>query len=179
MTDPDLKVRNRRSALRLMLVVVGMFGFGYALVPLYEVFCQVTGINGRTGVVEARQLDGEVDRTRLVTVEFTGIVNSSLPWDLEPETLRMQVHPGEVYETHYVARNRSDRRTTGQAVPSVAPNVASLYFNKTECFCFTRQTFDGGESREMPVRFVLSRNLPPDIRTVTLSYTFFELDEKG
>ena len=170
---------NGKTARRLAVVVLAMFGFGYALVPLYDVLCEITGLGGRTGVVEAGALDGAVDTSRTVKVQFLGTVNSRLPWEFRPSVASMEVHPGQVYETTYFARNLSETATIGQARPSVAPSVASLHFNKTECFCFVEQEFGPGESRDMPVRFVLSRDLPADIATVTLSYTFFNSRQTG
>ena len=175
----DRAQANGRTARRLAVVVLAMFGFGYALVPLYDVLCEITGLGGRTGVVEAGALDGAVDTSRTVKVQFLGTVNSRLPWEFRPSVASMEVHPGQVYETTYFARNLSDTATIGQARPSVAPSVASLHFNKTECFCFVEQEFAPGEARDMPVRFVLSRNLPADIATVTLSYTFFNSGQTG
>lgn len=170
---------NGRTARRLALVVLAMFGFGYALVPLYDVLCEITGLGGRTGVVAAEALENSVDTSRTVKVQFLGTVNSRLPWEFRPNVASMEVHPGQVYETTYFARNLSGTATIGQARPSVAPSVASLHFNKTECFCFVEQEFAPGEARDMPVRFVLSRNLPADIATVTLSYTFFNSGQTG
>jgi len=170
---------NRRTARRLAIVVVMMFGFGYALVPLYDVLCEITGLGGRTGVVVAGSLDGAVDTSRTVKVQFLGTVNSRLPWAFHPSVGSMEVHPGQVYETTYFARNLSETVTVGQARPSVAPSVASLHFNKTECFCFLQQELSPGEARDMPVRFVLSRDLPAEIVTVTLSYTFFNSGQTG
>lgn len=170
---------NRRTALMLAAVVVGMFGFGFALVPLYNVFCAITGLNGKPGVAEAASLDGQVDETRLIRVQFLGSVNSQLPWDVQPADAEMEVHPGAIYATSFRARNRSGQGMIAQAVPSVDPGVASLYLNKTECFCFRQQQFEAGETRDMPVRFVISRDLPADIRTVTVSYTFFKIETQG
>ena len=175
----DRAQANGKTARRLAVVVLAMFGFGYALVPLYDVLCEITGLGGRTGVVEAGALDGAVDTSRTVKVQFLGTVNSRLPWEFRPGVASMEVHPGQVYETTYFARNLSDTATIGQARPSVAPSVASLHFNKTECFCFVEQEFAPGEARDMPVRFVLSRDLPADIATVTLSYTFFNSRQTG
>jgi cytochrome c oxidase assembly protein subunit 11 len=154
-----------------------MFGFGFALVPLYDLFCDITGLNGKTGRVEAAALEEQVDLSRQITVQFITSVNSALPWEFAAQTLEMTVHPGGVYEAMFTARNTAGFATVGQAVPSVSPNTAAAHFNKTECFCFTRQAFDAGESRRMPVRFVVDRNLPEQVRTITLSYTFF--DAKG
>ena len=178
-TDRPLAQANGKTAGRLAVVVLAMFGFGYALVPLYDVLCELTGLGGRTGVVAASALDGAVDTSRTIKVQFLGTVNSRLPWEFRPNVASMEVHPGQVYETTYFARNLSSATTIGQARPSVAPSIASLHFNKTECFCFVEQEFAPGEARSMPVRFVLSRGIPADIATVTLSYTFFNSQQAG
>ena len=179
MTDPDLKQANKRVARSLLVLVGAMFSFGFILVPLYDVFCDITGLNGKTGVVELEQaLSGTVDKDRLVTVEFVATVNGALPWNFRPMVKKMKVHPGEIAQVNYYAENRAKRTIIGQAVPSVAPGLASKYFNKTECFCFTQQVFGPGEGREMPVRFVVAPDLPPEINTLTLSYTFFHNEEK-
>ena len=177
--DRSLAQANGKTAGRLAVVVLAMFGFGYALVPFYDLLCELTGLGGRTGVVEASALDGGVDTSRTIKVQFLGTVSSRLPWEFRPDVASMEVHPGQVYETTYFARNLSSATTIGQARPSVAPSVASLHFNKTECFCFVEQEFAPGEARSMPVRFVLSRGLPADIATVTLSYTFFNSQQTG
>ncbi len=169
----------RNMAWRLAVVVVAMFGFGYLLVPLYDVLCDITGFNGKTGVVEASQLSEPVDSSRLVTVQFMGTVNSRLPWAFTPTQGEMRVHPGQVYEASFETRNLSGTAVTGQAVPSVAPLQAAVYFNKTECFCFTQQVLQPGETKTMPLRFVVDRDLPPGVTEVTLSYTFFRVDQAG
>ncbi len=151
-----------------------MFAFGYALIPLYDVFCDVTGLNGKTGRVETEAaLSSVVDEKRLVTVEFVSSVNADLPWKFAPTQARMQVHPGQVMATSFYAENLSDKSVTGQAIPSLAPGLAAKYFNKTECFCFTQQTLTAGQRVDMPLRFIVDPKLPQDVSTVTLSYTFF------
>ncbi len=167
---------NRRSGLLLMAVVVAMFGFGYALVPLYEVLCQITGLGGRTGVVSAATVtqSAAVDPSRNITVRFLGNVSSALAWEFRPNVDTLTVHPGQVYEVSYFARNLSDRPSSGVARPAVTPPQASLYFNKTECFCFTEQNFKPHEGRNMPVSFVLSNELPRSVQHITLAYTFFK-----
>jgi len=156
-----------------------MFGFGFALVPLYNVFCDITGINGKTGRIELEAaLSQKVDEERLVTVEFVASVNSDLPWEFRPVTRRVKVHPGEVTEVHYFARNKIDKMVTGQAIPSLAPGLAAKYFNKTECFCFTRQILQPNESKDMPLRFIVDPQLPEEVRTVSLSYTFFQVENE-
>lgn len=172
------KPEARRSAGLGKMVVVALlaFGFTFSLVPLYRLACEkVLGIRLERGAVEAGKA-GAAKVTRTVKVEFDGGVNSKLPWEFQPHQLSMEVVPGEQYETTYYARNTSDRDMVGSAVPSVAPARASGYFNKTECFCFTAQTLKAGESRDMPVRFIVDPNLPADVKTITLSYTFFKND---
>ncbi len=167
--------QNRRTSWRLAAVAAGMFAFGYALVPLYDVICEVTGLNGKTGRVEATAR-AVVDESRWVTVEFTGQSMSGLPWDFQPLQKTMRVHPGQLSVAHYLARNTADEAITGQAVPSVAPSKAAANFRKVECFCFTQQTLKAGESKRMPVQFVVSPALPKEVTTVTLSYAFFNVD---
>jgi cytochrome c oxidase assembly protein subunit 11 len=168
---------NRRVVRRLLVAAIAMFGFGFALVPLYDVFCDITGINGKTGRIAAEAaLSQHVDTDRTVTVEFLSSVHSDLAWDFKPAVRRVKVHPGEVTEVHYLARNRTGEMVSGQAVPSLAPGVAAKYFNKTECFCFTRQTLGPNEEKLMPLRFVVDPELPEDVGTVSLSYTFFHAE---
>ena len=134
------KQANQRIVKRLGIAAVAMFGFGFALVPLYDVFCDITGINGKTGRIELEEaLSRKVDEERLVTVEFLATVNSDLPWEFRPMVRRIKVHPGEVTEVNYYAMNKTDNTVAGQAIPSVAPGLAAKNFNKTECFFFTRQ----------------------------------------
>lgn len=171
---------HRRIVTLLLLVVFGMFGFGYALVPLYDVFCELTGINGKPTRMAASQeaMAHGVDKNRSITVEFVATLNKDLPWQFKPMTSKMVVHPGELNTVSYVAANTSQRDVVAHAIPSVSPGLAAGYFSKTECFCFTEQKLAAGESREMPVRFVIDPGIPENIRTVTLSYTFFEKPNK-
>jgi len=155
-----------------MVVSVLMVGFGFALVPLYDVICDITGLNGKTGVIAAADVK-EQDVGHTVTVQFDGTVNSDLPWSFKPKQFSMEVIPGKLYSTEYIARNISEDDVTGQAIPSVAPSEASIYFSKTECFCFTEQLLTSGEEKQMPVTFIVSSDLPKDIEVLTLSYTFF------
>ena len=169
-----------RTAGKLAIFALAMFGFGYALVPLYDVLCDVTGLNGKTGEITAESVSElVVDYDRTVTVQFDTNVNSSLPWQFKARDKTLKVHPGEVTEAVFVAVNTSASEITGQAVPSVSPSQASLYFNKTECFCFSRQTLAGHEQKEMVVRFVVETGLPKKISTLTLSYTFFIAPDSG
>lgn len=165
-----------RGWLKLAGVSLGAFVFAFSLVPLYRIACEkVFGIRLEGGTGQARGVVGgaEARKDRVVTVQFDGGVNSKLPWAFSPEQLTMQVVPGELNEAMYFARNESDRAIVGSAVPSVAPARASGYFTKTECFCFTAQTLQPGEQRDMPVRFIVDPDLPADVKTITLSYTFF------
>lgn len=179
MARDDLASENRRLIGKLGLVVVAMFGFGFALVPLYDVFCDITGLNGKTGRIEAEQaLGARVDTSREVEVEFVASVNTDLPWEIKPMVRKIRVHPGEVTEVRYWAHNTTAAMITGQAVPSVVPSLASKYFNKTECFCFTKQVLQPGEGREMPLRFVVDPDLPEKVNSLALSYTFFRVENK-
>lgn len=170
--------RKRRFGVTAMIAVsLAAFGFSFALVPLYRIACEkFLGIRLERGAADASIVASTVRSERLVTVTFDSTVNSKLPWEFGPTAVSMQVRPGEVYETTYFARNTSDRGIVGSATPSVAPARASQYFNKTECFCFTAQTLAAGERRELPVRFIVDPDLPEDVRTLTLSYTFFKND---
>lgn len=170
MKSNNIKITTRR----LSLLVVLMFGFGFALVPIYDVFCDITGLNGKTGKLDIKDSSSlKVDSDRFVTVEFDTNINESLPWGFTANNYKMRVHPGEVTEAVFIVKNKTDRPIVGQAIPSVAPSQASLFFNKTECFCFTEQTLLANEEREMKVRFVVDSKLPEKIETLTLSYTFF------
>ena len=170
---------NTRVAMKLAAVAFAMFGFGYLLVPVYNVFCDITGLNGKTGELSAQEANtlGVVE-DRIITVTFDTNINGGLPWEFKPRQREVTVHPGEVREVMFYAKNKTDKAIVGQAVPSVAPAKASVYFNKTECFCFTQQTLEPNEGRDMPVRFVIDPNLPDGVSTVTLSYTFFQAPEQ-
>ena len=167
------KNSNSRVITRLMFVVVGMFGFGFAMVPIYDVFCDVTGINGKTGDKVTLAENLQVDTSRVIEVEFIASVNESMPWEFKPRQHSITVHPGEPTRIAYVAVNKTDHAIVGHAVPSVAPGRAAAYFQKTECFCFTEQKLEAGEEKEMPVIFVVDPELPDDVSQLALSYTFF------
>jgi cytochrome c oxidase assembly protein subunit 11 len=181
MSDKTTQQANRRTTKKLFLTVAGMFAFAIVVMPpLYTLICDITGLNGKTGRIEKeRALTTFVDKDRTVTVEFVANMNNRMPWEFRPVVKRMQVHPGELSKVSFYAKNLTDHRMVGQAVPSVAPAAASIYFNKTECFCFTQQTFEARQEMDMPVRFVIDPKLPKNIKTVTLSYTFFDTDMKG
>lgn len=168
-----LRDKQNKKVLKLGIAMsVLMIGFGFALVPLYDVLCDITGLNGKTGVLAKQDVKEQAD-DRTVVVQFDGTVNSDLPWSFKPAQFSMEVVPGKLYATEYIAKNIADYDVTGQAVPSVAPNQASIYFSKTECFCFTEQLLTPGEEKNMPVTFIVSSDLPRDIKLLTLSYTFF------
>jgi cytochrome c oxidase assembly protein subunit 11 len=177
---------NRRMLGKLLVIVALMFGFGYALVPMYRAICEALGINVLS-LSEQRIATGkwsthsvpantQVDTTRTITVEFDGNVRG--PWDFKPARSSLQVHPGEMMTVMYEFRNRQSRTMAAQAIPSYAPRQASAHFSKVECFCFNEWTLAPGERREWPVTFVINPKLPKDVTTITLSYTFFEVGGK-
>jgi cytochrome c oxidase assembly protein subunit 11 len=176
--DPALARDNRRTFVRLALVAVLMFGFGYALVPFYRAICEALGINLFVRPGQAAPANTQVDTSRTVTVELDANAHN-LPWRFRPVVGHVSVHPGELVVVEYEVANVRDRPVTGQAVPSVAPRLAAEHFRKLECFCFTQQTLGPGETRRMPVSFVLDPALPADVKSVALSYTFFEVPGKG
>ena len=165
----------RRLVRRLALVAAVAFFLGFGLVPLYEIACEtVFGIKlDGAPVAQEAAVAGGVDDSRWVTVQFDATVNSRLGWEFEPKVRNMRVRPGQLVEAWYEAANPSAVPLVGNAVPSVAPSTASMYFNKTECFCFTEQLLGPGERRGMPVRFVVDPKLPPEVRTITLGYAFY------
>jgi cytochrome c oxidase assembly protein subunit 11 len=166
--------RGNTGVMKLLGVALAAFAFTFALVPLYRIACEkVFGVRLEKGPAEASAAVASKDE-RWVTVQFDGGVNSKLPWAFHPEQLTLRVHPGQQYEAKYFARNTGTRAIVGNAVPSIAPARASGYFSKTECFCFTAQTLAPGESRDMPVRFIVDPALPADVHTITLSYTFYK-----
>ena len=167
----------KQGVWKMVGVALAAFGFAFSLVPLYRVACQkVFGVRLEQGPTTVAK-DAKVDpAARWVTVQFDGGVNSKLPWKFAPEQRSMRVQLGRQYQALFFARNTADRAIVGNAVPSVAPARASGYFSKTECFCFTAQTLSSGESRDMPVRFIVDPALPAEVKTITLSYTFYKND---
>ena len=167
---------NRRLTGELWLFVAGSFAFGFALVPLYRVLCQVTGFGDqqqlRAAVPAARM--GATDTTRTVTVEFIGNLPTVGNWEFRPSQATLRVHPGQLYEASFVARNLTGHDAVAQAVPNIAPGEAVSWFHKTQCFCFAPQSFRRGEQRVLPVRFFIDRALPVNVDRVTLSYTFYD-----
>lgn len=175
-TDNKQSVRTSHLVSRLGLVVVGMFGFGFALVPIYDVFCEITGLNGKTaGRATYDAAVVEVEEERLVTVQFTANNNAGMNWQFQPLVNQVQVHPGELTEVKFYAHNPTGMTMVAQAVPSVVPFVAADYLHKTECFCFTQQSLAGGEGIEMPLLFYIDKAIPADVSKLTLSYTLFDV----
>jgi cytochrome c oxidase assembly protein subunit 11 len=172
-----MAVGNTRTLAKLVVVTLGMFGFGFALVPFYYKICEVTGIN--SGAEQSLVNNSQVDQSRWVTLEFDANTNAGLPWQFKPAQRSLRVHPGQLVQIEYEVANNGDRAIVGQAVPSYGPARAAAYFKKIECFCFTPQTLAAGERRRMPVLFVLDPAMDRDVQTVTLSYTFFDTDKKA
>jgi cytochrome c oxidase assembly protein subunit 11 len=159
-----------------------MFGFGFALVPLYGLLCEVTGTQSleeraKVAAVRSPQAAGAVDESRWVTVKLDTTIQPDLPWRITPMERKVRVHPGETRRVDFIAENRSGATITGQALPSIAPFQAGAFFSKLECFCFTRQTLEGNETRTMPLLFTVSPDLPPEIGSLTLSYSVMRVPE--
>ena len=164
---------------RLLLGVALAFAFGFALVPLYDSLCKAIGLNGKGfiigGLGTERAAPAHVDRSRVITVEFTGTVMPGLPWEMRPLTLSIDLHPGELQSARFLVRNQADRPITARAIPSVSPGQAASHFEKIDCFCFALQTLAPGEARELPVAFIIKPGLDAAVRTITLSYAFFNV----
>jgi len=170
--------QEKRLILRLVGVVLGMFAFGFALVPLYDVFCEITGANGKTAGRYTIAEVQEVDTSREITIQFLTDTNADMPWEFRPTVRKMVVHPGELNSTEFYARNPTLNKMMGQAIPSVTPFHAAEYLHKTECFCFDQQQLAGGEAVDLPLRFIIDADLPKDVTTLTLSYTLFDVSEQ-
>jgi cytochrome c oxidase assembly protein subunit 11 len=177
------KQENSSMVGKLAIIVLAMFAFGYALVPLYKAICEMTGINilalGEKNITGAKSVvpaNTQIDKTRLITVEFDA--NASGPWDFKPAMRSLQVHPGELATVMYEFQNVQNRKMAAQAIPSYAPSQAAAHFNKLECFCFQQYTLEAGEKKQWPVAFVIDPKLSKDVSTITLSYTFFEVGGK-
>lgn len=182
MSEPVESRERRRHALRLGAVVIGMFGFGYALVPFYNALCNSIGLNGAATrssmlISPAQAAATKVDASRTVTVQFVTTVNAGRAWVFRPEVSSLKVHPGELAKAVFFAQTAEDHDVVAQAVPRVAPVEAAKYLRKTDCFCFRQQTLKPNVGQEMEVRFLLDPALPPDVDNVVLSYTFFDVTE--
>jgi len=176
-----LKVSNNPSidtAAKLAVVAVAMFAFVFVvMVPLYNVLCDVLGINGKTSGVAYTAVSASVDESRIVTIQFVTTNNAGMPWEFGPSQSVMKVHPGAVNDTVFLARNPLARDMVAQAIPSISPARAAEYFHKTECFCFNQQPLKGNSSVQMPLQFIIDQDLPRNIRTITLSYTIFDVTD--
>lgn len=172
--------KNTRLIIWLTLLVLGMFGFGFALVPIYNSLCKNLGINGKVNLtaVAYQEVESAIERNREVTVEFVATNNSGVPWAFYPKIRKINVHPGEVAKLAFYAENQTDKRMTVQAIPSVTPGIAAKYIKKTECFCFTQQTLNGHEGMDMPLLFHLDTDLPKNVKTITLAYTLFDVTNR-
>lgn len=169
----------RRLVLRLLLLAAAAFSFGFAMVPLYNVLCEATGLNGRSPTlgVAAAAPPWRPDPKRTVRVEFTGTVMPGLEWEMQPLTASLDTHPGELQQVRYRVRNRSSHALVGQAIPSVSPGLAARHFQKLDCFCFRQQTLAPGETRDMPLTFVLRPEIDREVNQITLSYAFYKTGE--
>lgn len=172
--------RNKKLVGFLFLMVIGMFGFGFALVPIYNSLCNTLGINGKIKNEAVAYEPGKVkiDTKRLVEVQFVATNNSGLLWDFYPKVQKISVHPGEIAKLAFYAENKTDHQMTVQAIPSITPGIAAKYLKKTECFCFTQQTLKGHEAMDMPLLFHLDAELPEQVNTITLSYTLFDVSDR-
>ena len=176
--DPSNRA-NRSLIVGLLVMTAGSFAFGWALIPLYDVFCRLTGIGNaeaKAGVSAARE---NIDPDREITIEFVADPASVGSFEFRPRVASMRIHPGKLYDTQFYARNLTSMTSVAQAVPSISPGVAAQYFHKTQCFCFSAQRFSAGEGRDMPVRFIVDRGLPSNVDRVTLAYTFFDTTQSA
>jgi cytochrome c oxidase assembly protein subunit 11 len=176
MQNASGKPRHRNLALKLGLVAAGAFAFGFALVPLYDVFCKITGAGSNQDLVTQAAMPSQVDESRLITVDFVATVPGAGSWRFQPEVRSIQVHPGRLYEAKFLAVNQTGHESWAQIVPDIAPSTATSFFRKTECFCFTPQQFGVGEEKHMPVRFFVDPALPKHVERITLAYTFYDRD---
>lgn len=159
----------------LILLTVGMFAFGFALIPMYNALCKVWGINGKTNATAITANSAQIDTSREITIEFLATNNGSLTWTFHPTVTKIRLHPGEMKKITYFARNNTNETMTVQAIPSVTPGLAAKYLKKTECFCFNQQTLAAKAEMDMPILFHLDPELPKDIKTITLAYTLFDV----
>ncbi|MCK5727721.1 MAG: cytochrome c oxidase assembly protein [Methylococcales bacterium] len=175
--NDEIKAKNTRLVRKLLFIVIAMFGFGYALVPIYDVFCDLTGINGKTNTSAADETVYEIDKSREITIEFITSLNESAPILFESKLKKLKVHPGQYYTVNFYAENKTNQPMLARAIPSISPGLTAEYFIKTECFCFLEQTFKAKEGKMMPLRFVIDPELPDRYKTITLAYTFFDNTE--
>jgi cytochrome c oxidase assembly protein subunit 11 len=170
----DSKRANLSMTWKLLAIALGAFGFGFALVPLYNVLCSVTGYGDQTKLLQRVKAIEHPDPSRTVTIEFLADVASSGGWDFRPVVRTIEVHPGQLYSAQFTAHNLTGHASVAQAVPNIAPSMVAAYFHKTECFCFSPQHFALNEERKMPVRFIVDPALPKHVDRITLAYTFYD-----
>jgi len=171
-----MAVTNSKLVIKLLGSTLLMFGFGFALVPLYDVFCRVTGINGKVDLTPGTYLSSS-DSNREIKIQFIAVNNEAMPWKFKPREYSMTVKLGQTYSTAYIASNSSASYMVAQAVPSVSPSEAAAYLQKVDCFCFNRQPLDAGERKEMGLAFNILSDMPAHIKTITLSYTLFDITQ--
>lgn len=164
---------------KLCFAVACMFAFGFALVPLYDVFCDLTGLNGKTSKTAYSPVEVNVDTSRTITVQFLAANNDNMNWIFKAHKKMIKVHPGQAITTSFYAENPASHNMYAQAIPSISPSRAAEYFHKTECFCFNQQRLQSGESIDMPLNFIVDQDLPKDIKTITLSYTLFDVTKNA
>lgn len=169
----QIALKNKRLGFKLLWLVGGSLLFAFALVPIYDVLCSLSGLNGKTSNTAALVTKAKVDSSRWVNVQFTTSVMPGLGWNFYPKQSNVKVHPGQVESVVFVVKNTTNETVIGQAVPSVTPGVAAANLKKIECFCFVRQSLKAGEEKEMPLRFYVSPDLPKEVSDMTLSYSFF------
>jgi cytochrome c oxidase assembly protein subunit 11 len=176
--DPRKKA-NRSLIVGLVLMTAGSFAFGWALIPLYDVFCRVTGVGNAEAKAGRSSAHEAIDPKREITLEFLADPASVGSFDFRPKIASMRIHPGKLYDAEFYAKNLTTAASVAQAVPSISPGVAAKYFHKTECFCFSPQRFAVGEARDMPVRFIVDPGLPSTVDKITLAYTFFDTTQSA
>ncbi|MFC3093911.1 cytochrome c oxidase assembly protein [Alteromonas sediminis] len=174
-----LQSENHNMVFRLVIITCAMFGFGFAMVPLYDVFCDITGINGKTNETAVVYSAPEIDTSREVAVEFITRTHKGMPWEFSATTQRIVVHPGELNTVEFYVRNPARRDIVAQAIPSVSPGTAALYLNKTECFCFNHQPLAAGEEALMPMQFYVDPQIPDDVTVFTVQYTLFDVTARA
>jgi cytochrome c oxidase assembly protein subunit 11 len=174
-----MRGQNRKLLICLFLIAIGMFGFGFAMIPIYNTLCKNLGINGKVALEKAAKANAQaVDANRVLSVEFVATNNSSVPWNFYPTVKKVEIHPGEMYKLSFYAENKTNHKMIVQAIPSITPGLAAKYLKKTECFCFAQQTLNGHEAMYMPLLFHVDKALPKQIKEITLSYTLFDITNR-
>ena len=177
MANETLQQRNRKTLTKLVVSVVAMFGFAFAMVPLYEVLCEITGLNGKTAS-SAAVAPSDVDEQRQVTVQLVASNSKDMPWEFRPDVRSVKLHPGEIKQVSFYVKNPTGADMWAQTVPSVSPGLAAQYIKKTQCFCFDKQQLTAGGDEHMPMIFYLDPDIPRHVNTVTLSYTIFDITDR-